>query len=514
MRTKVETLKKGIAKLEKENAKLGVETQNNKRTSTILGLQSEMERQDMVIELVRSHLKNESLFDSSLSTELDKGPKRIRPPTREELYIELGGHKDIMKGLEDDWIKLVPAADPTKYKVIETQTDPDWLESSQISDNLNDIEKDRSTKEQVANRRLTELKRLLKIQKSTVDKIKLLIETKGSNSQKIANIKEDLQDLKLDVEMKTDKLEKIRAHNEETRQKLQSLSTTKNSTVTALQNQVMAAEHKLKQLQKENDSFDAESAFMLKAIRDITADSEADRVSDQIAAKRQRWKEVDVEIEGIKVRYSDRLAEIEAVENLIQKLNEDIGNVNNDIKDDRERIENEHEVQATEENDLEWGIKELKQKVSKARLREIELLEEVETLESDISLKKAKSASLNLLSLKDNDYLQQEDQIEVFRLRYETDLNDKILENTALKRKVQEAEDLLYLMQQHPEESLSRVDSKIESVQTFEVLQPEDRPEFNQSISMTSSISINGSKILKKYDMKKKPLPSTALRPK
>ena len=65
------------------------EALQQKRASIILGLENEMEAQDVVIEVLRELMKNEEFIDSKLTGHLDEGPKRIRPPTREELYIDI-----------------------------------------------------------------------------------------------------------------------------------------------------------------------------------------------------------------------------------------------------------------------------------------------------------------------------------------------------------------------------------------------------------------------------------------
>lgn len=510
LRAKVDTLKKGVNKLEFENSKLITECSKVKRSKTILGLQNEMQRQDMVIELLRSHLTNESLFDSTLTSELDKGPKRVRPPTREELYIELGKHKHVMRDLEDEWIKLVPRADPFKYQEKEVQTEDDWIENSQASIGLGQLDSERLKKEAYTNKRLTELRRVLNLQKSTLEKIKHLIENKGLNSQKIASIKEDYEDLKIDIEMKNEKLEDIRNQNAETQSRLQSLKTTKHQTLAALMSQITAAQQKLESLNSENASFQDEKTTIFKKIREIAEDDSAAKISTQIAETREKCKNTDSKTQDIKNILQGKLEETDAIEKMIEKLKKQVQNVHDSVKHDKERIEQEFEVQQTEENDLEWGIRDLKKKVGEARLREVQLLETIEALELELAVKQAKSASLNLLSTKGTSYLQEEDQIETFRLNYETKLNEKILENTALKRKVQEAEDLLFLLKKEPDaENVSKVDSKIESMKTFEVLQPEERPELNLIDSISESLNVSSlSKELRNITMKKKAGPS------
>lgn len=65
-----------------------------------------------------------------------------------------------------------------------------------------------------------------------------------------------------------------------------------------------------------------------------------------------------------------------------------------------------------------------------------------------------------------------------FRIEFESKLNQKILINTQLSKKVQEAEDYLYLLSDVPVADVAdnvSLNSKIESIRTFNVFQPEER---------------------------------------
>jgi hypothetical protein len=62
----------------------------------------------MVIEAFRELIDNNRMIDKELGVELDKGPKRIRPPTREELRIELRRHLKEMETLKDEYFLLNP----------------------------------------------------------------------------------------------------------------------------------------------------------------------------------------------------------------------------------------------------------------------------------------------------------------------------------------------------------------------------------------------------------------------
>jgi hypothetical protein len=58
-------------------------------------LKKDIELQEVAINALRKIIQNEDKCDSAIKTELEKGPKRIRVASREELKIEINKYKNM-----------------------------------------------------------------------------------------------------------------------------------------------------------------------------------------------------------------------------------------------------------------------------------------------------------------------------------------------------------------------------------------------------------------------------------
>jgi hypothetical protein len=75
--------------LTEEHSTLTQKNKGDKRTRVILGCYECMEKQDMIIETFLELIGSRPTLESELKEKLDKGPPRLRVPTREELKFEL-----------------------------------------------------------------------------------------------------------------------------------------------------------------------------------------------------------------------------------------------------------------------------------------------------------------------------------------------------------------------------------------------------------------------------------------
>ena len=87
--SKLRALKALEKKLTEEHKLLTSKNKGDKRTRVILGCYECMEKQDMIIETFRELIGSRPGLEAELKEKLDKGPKRMRVPTREEIRFEL-----------------------------------------------------------------------------------------------------------------------------------------------------------------------------------------------------------------------------------------------------------------------------------------------------------------------------------------------------------------------------------------------------------------------------------------
>ena len=84
LETKLKSLKTLEKKLNDEHKTLSQKNKGDKRTRVILGCYECMQKQDMIIETFLELIGQNPNLEAELKEKLDKGPKRIRVPTREE----------------------------------------------------------------------------------------------------------------------------------------------------------------------------------------------------------------------------------------------------------------------------------------------------------------------------------------------------------------------------------------------------------------------------------------------
>ena len=94
--------------------------------------------------------------------------------------------------------------------------------------------------------------------------------------------------------------------------------------------------------------------------------------------------------------------EIEILDKNILNMADIISNIRKQHFKNAEGKMAEEDALLERNNDTEWEIEQLKEKVRAARLTEVKLMEEVETLEYDLRAKQEKSASLCSSQLPEN----------------------------------------------------------------------------------------------------------------
>jgi len=99
--SKIKTLLKSIQNLQKEVQKEKFEKKDNVRAKIIEGLKKEHEDFEIGMNALRKLVNNEDKCDQAIKQELQKGPKRVRIASREELKMEIKKYKNMALRLLD-----------------------------------------------------------------------------------------------------------------------------------------------------------------------------------------------------------------------------------------------------------------------------------------------------------------------------------------------------------------------------------------------------------------------------
>ena len=98
---KIRTLLKSIQSLKKEVQREKFEKKDNVRGQMIERLKKDIELQELAINALRKLVNSEDKCDLAIKQELDKGPKRIRVASREELKMDINKYKNMTLRLLD-----------------------------------------------------------------------------------------------------------------------------------------------------------------------------------------------------------------------------------------------------------------------------------------------------------------------------------------------------------------------------------------------------------------------------
>ena len=99
---KVRTLLKSINNLKKEVAKSKFEQKENVRIQKIQRLEKDLELMETTVNALRAVVNQEDTCDQAIRDALEKGPKRVRIASREELKMEINKYKNISTRLMDE----------------------------------------------------------------------------------------------------------------------------------------------------------------------------------------------------------------------------------------------------------------------------------------------------------------------------------------------------------------------------------------------------------------------------
>lgn len=92
---KIKTLLKSIQILKKEVQKEKFDKKDNVRAQKIEALNRDIQYCEIAINALRKLVNSEDKCDMAIKQELDKGPKRIRVASREELKMDINKYKNM-----------------------------------------------------------------------------------------------------------------------------------------------------------------------------------------------------------------------------------------------------------------------------------------------------------------------------------------------------------------------------------------------------------------------------------
>mmetsp|Transcript_17361 Transcript_17361/g.20576 ORF Transcript_17361/g.20576 Transcript_17361/m.20576 type:complete len:186 (-) Transcript_17361:52-609(-) len=99
---KIRTLLKSINNLKKEVAKTKFEQKDNVRIQKNQRLEKDIELLEITVNALRKLINEEDRCDAAIKAEFERGPKRVRIASREELKIEINKYKNISLRLMDE----------------------------------------------------------------------------------------------------------------------------------------------------------------------------------------------------------------------------------------------------------------------------------------------------------------------------------------------------------------------------------------------------------------------------
>ena len=121
---KIKTLLKSINSLKKEVQKEKFDKKDNVRIQKIQRLEKDIADMEIVIDALRREVNQEDRCDIAIKRALEKGPKRVRIASREELKMEINNFKNVslrlVQQLKTNGLKVPSFAQSAALEVKET----------------------------------------------------------------------------------------------------------------------------------------------------------------------------------------------------------------------------------------------------------------------------------------------------------------------------------------------------------------------------------------------------------
>jgi len=353
-----------IQLLKKENASLGKQTKEHKRSEFIQQLNKEIADQDVVIDVLRGLVNDPKKADSAIIQTLSKGPARIRVATREELKIEI-------KELKAKLLKYEKKKNQGGVEVDEEKTQIETQQQSLASIKLTEAKFNSGNAEYIMkinelNNQVEDLNLLVAGKQTEVDKYKQLISKKNQEIIELTQAKIDLkfmitknEELKNEVESLRQKINSDLYQNYDQEIKLEELELAnnvhknlQNKTNEAIKLEFETLQTKLaelisqnKQLLVSNTKLKDESVNMRKLLDDAKErnrklhsehEEQISKLTSNVKDKDNAIKALNLKITDYENQYDQLTAEIKDKEGIIADFERK-------VVDLEERLEKHHE---------------------------------------------------------------------------------------------------------------------------------------------------------------------------
>lgn len=431
-------------------------------------------------ELKQKKLKRFNDINSKMVIGLEKGPKRVRPPTREELRLELSEVEKQLDFCENKFMEYNPKIISDKYRNKQCETDPINYDSKDLDllkgiedsflgeslkiDELDDLIRQEEEEEalkgpQVSKKsevpleqKISNLRNELKIEDMKLKNLEALIKNKNNIIVRAQSKQGDLDDLRSEIDEKKPIYENILLSNQEVQNKIDEFQSLHQHKMQEMQQNFDILNEKLSKIENENKRFN-------KSKNDV------DNQISQEDSNRLQYRETLLEIYKKKARYEELVSLIKKAEKdvaleeeLFEKevetkevIEEQMKEIKSELESEQQGLLEDREMEAMSLEEIGEAIEETISLIKETRVREVKTLEECDGLEANVDTFKKRSGALLLLgkigSLGFDD--EQVETLKECQRESETQLTATLKKNLALKQEMEMVSDMLFLIKEN-----------------------------------------------------------------
>ncbi|EGR28502.1 hypothetical protein IMG5_173930, partial [Ichthyophthirius multifiliis] len=533
---KIRALMNSNQLLKKENKQLEKLTKEHKRSELIAQLQKDVADQDSIIETLRQICVQKNVSDDQIDNQivsmLNKGPPRIRAPTREELKMEIKK----FKGLLEQMKKKINENDTSnnnngqkQQKEINNNNKQensviDQSVHSEVSESLDSNQNLVRKIEQLINEN-DELRLNLKAQGQIIEKYEDQLMLKSDEINELRNAKTDYVIINRKYETLYYEFEKLK---EETKMKyIMNFDKEVRLDEMEIINKNQAENMKMQEddLKMEIDSLSQQLEQKIREYQEEKTKSEDLQIkynstSEKLKQEEQKTKEFSSknyylaqENEKMQKQYSTQIAsltsQLKEVQDDYNQIFEERKILSQELKNLQQINEKLTEYQIKTQNLLglrldgqSWDFgknsefileqRQLKQKIRELTLRELELQDQIEGLKLEKKLKEQRESAQTMLNKNKNVNMSMEqikkEQINQARKEYESKITQLRLKIKNLEDKNQQFDELMNILASNIENKDQNSDISI-SVQSLQKLVQKENSSLSSQGNISSGIS-------------------------
>jgi chromosome segregation ATPase len=514
---KIRSLMNSIQMLKKENASMGKQTKEHKRSELIQQLNKDITDQDTVIGVLRGMIGDQGRADGEIIKTLTKGPPRIRVPTREEFKIEIKNLKaSLLKyekkkgnntaGVENEQPAEDQSMISTNVKATEVRTGVGNAEYIMKINELNNVVEDLNlvvtgkqtevdkykqllTKKNEEIIELTQSKIDLKFMITKNDELKNELEAlrekmntdlyanydqtiKMQEIELAATIHKNIQNktndaIKLEIENLQNKLVEVLGQNKQL-----------SATTTKLKDDNSAARKLLEDAKERNRKIHSEHEEQINKVNNTLKEKDASikSLNQKLQDYESRFDKLSIEVKNrdsmitdLEIKITELEHQIETLESAPEKVSEkgsEKGGSRNNLESSM--VEAKKQELEREINYLKQETFRLKERVKELTKSEIELADQVDMLEQENRFLNKKVIACNLINKEVYaDSVKYEDMqayVKEAAKRYETRIKDLVRRISELEARNKDLEEIQYIMNNASGASLKSLNGRSNSI--------------------------------------------------